>query len=168
MEAREREEQLLEDERRRRQQQDEEEAELQRELLRLQELQHLRAAKKKRRERAKENTAPPQNSPQPLRQTAQNVLENLHNGKSQLLHGLIRLPGLPPFPPLLGKTQGAGLREFRTSGSQPPVRRPVMAWCSRDPPTNKYVFISETYFSRLLLLLEELVSGWDQDGTVLN
>uniref|UniRef100_A0A8C5B8G6 FAM193 C-terminal domain-containing protein n=1 Tax=Gadus morhua TaxID=8049 RepID=A0A8C5B8G6_GADMO len=93
VEAREREEQLLEDERRRRQQQDEEEAELQRELLRLQELQHLRAAKKKRRERAKENTAPPQNSPQPLRQTAQNVLENLHNGKSQLLHGLIRLPG---------------------------------------------------------------------------
>ena len=84
------------------------------------------------------------------------------------LVGLIRLPGLPPFPPLLGKTQGAGLREFRTSGSQPPVRRPVMAWCSRDPPTNKYVFISETYFSRLLLLLEELVSGWDQDGTVLN
>ncbi|XP_059903718.1 protein FAM193A isoform X4 [Gadus macrocephalus] len=103
VEAREREEQLLEDERRRRQQQDEEEAELQRELLRLQELQHLRAAKKKRRERAKENTAPPQNSPQPLRQAAQNVLENLHNGKSQLLHGLIRLPGhkeaTPPPPP---------------------------------------------------------------------
>ncbi|CAL8354103.1 unnamed protein product [Boreogadus saida] len=113
VEAREREEQLLEDERRRRQQQDEEEAELQRELLRLQELQHLRAAKKKRRERAKENTAPPQNSPQPLRQTAQNVLENLHNGKSQLLHGLIRLPGHkeprfeatppPPPPPQLHK-----------------------------------------------------------------
>ncbi|KAK0149582.1 Protein FAM193A [Merluccius polli] len=115
-EAREREEHLLEEERRRRQQQEEEEAELQRELLRLQELQHLRAAKKKRRERAKENTAPPQNSPQPLKQTAQNVLENLHNGKSQLLHNLIRLPDCmeprfdstpptppPPPPPLLHK-----------------------------------------------------------------
>lgn len=91
-EAREREEeqvqQLLEEEQRRR----EEEA-LQRELLRLQELQHLRSAKKKK-EKAKELAAPvPQNNPQPLKQTAQNVLENLRNGKSQLLHSLMRLPG---------------------------------------------------------------------------
>lgn len=74
----------------------EEEEALQRELLRLQELQHLRAAKKKKK--AKELATPlpapvPQNNPQPLKQTAQNVLENLRNGKSQLLHSLMRLPG---------------------------------------------------------------------------
>ncbi|XP_056135462.1 protein FAM193A isoform X2 [Lampris incognitus] len=91
-EAREREEQQLLEEQQRRQRQEEEEAELQRELLRLQELQHLRAAKKKKKEKAKENTAPPQNNPQPLKQTAQNVLENLQNGKSQLLQSLIHLP----------------------------------------------------------------------------
>ncbi|XP_064782070.1 protein FAM193A-like [Oncorhynchus masou masou] len=93
-EAREREEeqvqQLLEEEQRR---QEEEEEALQRELLRLQELQHLRSVKKKK-EKAKELAAPvPQNNPQPLKQTAQNVLENLRNGKSQLLHSLMRLPG---------------------------------------------------------------------------
>uniref|UniRef100_A0A667XAE2 Family with sequence similarity 193 member A n=1 Tax=Myripristis murdjan TaxID=586833 RepID=A0A667XAE2_9TELE len=100
-EAREREEQQLLEEQQRRQRQEEEEAELQRELLRLQELQHLRAAKKKKKERAKENTAPPQNNPQPLKQTAQNVLENLQNGKSQLLQTLIRLPDHkePKFDP---------------------------------------------------------------------
>lgn len=89
-EAREREEQQLLEERRRRQ--EEEEAALQQELLRLQELQQHRAAKKKKKEKAKENTAPPQNNPQPLRQTAQNVLDNLQNGKSQLLQTLIHLP----------------------------------------------------------------------------
>lgn len=94
-EAREREEQQLLEERRLRQ--EEEEAALQKELLRLQELQHQhqhqhRAAKKKRKEKAKENTAPPQNNPQPLKQTAQNVLDNLHNGKSRLLQTLIHLP----------------------------------------------------------------------------
>lgn len=90
-EAREREEQQLLEEQQRRQRQEEEEA-LQKELLRLQELQQQRAAKKKRKEKAKENTAPPQNNPQPLKQTAQNVLDNLQNGKSQLLQTLIRLP----------------------------------------------------------------------------
>uniref|UniRef100_A0A8C7JC48 Family with sequence similarity 193 member A n=1 Tax=Oncorhynchus kisutch TaxID=8019 RepID=A0A8C7JC48_ONCKI len=74
-----------------------EEEAIQRELLRLQELQHLRAAKKKK-DKAKELATPlpapvPQNNPQPLKQTAQNVLENLRNGKSQLLHSLMRLPG---------------------------------------------------------------------------
>lgn len=91
-EAREREEQQLLEEQQRRRQQEEEEAALQKELLRLQELQQHRAAKKKRRDKAKENTAPPQNNPQPLKQTAQNVLDNLHNGKSQLLQTLICLP----------------------------------------------------------------------------
>lgn len=92
-EAREREEQQLLEEQQRRRRQEEEEA-LQKELLRLQELQHQqhRVAKKKKKEKAKENTAPPQNNPQPLRQTAQNVLDNLHNGKSQLLQTLIHLP----------------------------------------------------------------------------
>uniref|UniRef100_I3JVD9 Family with sequence similarity 193 member A n=1 Tax=Oreochromis niloticus TaxID=8128 RepID=I3JVD9_ORENI len=90
-EAREREEQQLLEEQQRRQRQEEEEA-LQKELLRLQELQQHRAAKKKKKEKAKENTAPPHNNPQPLKQTAQNVLDNLQNGKSQLLQTLIRLP----------------------------------------------------------------------------
>ncbi|XP_038162062.1 protein FAM193A isoform X2 [Cyprinodon tularosa] len=86
-EAREKEEQQLLEEQRRRQ--EEEEAALQKELLRLQELQHHRAAKKKKKEKAKENTAPPHNNPQPLKQTAQNVLDNLQNGNSQLLKNLI-------------------------------------------------------------------------------
>ncbi|XP_069386286.1 protein FAM193A isoform X4 [Paralichthys olivaceus] len=102
IEAREREEQLLLEEQQRRQRQEEEEAALQKELLRLQELQQHRAAKKKKKEKAKENTAPPQNNPQPLKQTAQNVLDNLHNGKSQLLQTLIRLPNQrePRFEPV--------------------------------------------------------------------
>ncbi|XP_035033540.1 protein FAM193A isoform X3 [Hippoglossus stenolepis] len=102
IEAREREEQLLLEEQQRRQRQEEEEAALQKELLRLQELQQHRAAKKKKKEKAKENTAPPQNNPQPLKQTAQNVLDNLHNGKSQLLQTLIRLPHQrePRFEPV--------------------------------------------------------------------
>uniref|UniRef100_A0AAQ5X156 FAM193 C-terminal domain-containing protein n=1 Tax=Amphiprion ocellaris TaxID=80972 RepID=A0AAQ5X156_AMPOC len=101
-EAREREEQQLLEEQQRRQRQEEEEAALQKELLRLQELQQHRAAKKKKKEKAKENTAPPQNNPQPLKQTAQNVLDNLHNGKSQLLQTLIRLPDQkePRFDPV--------------------------------------------------------------------
>uniref|UniRef100_A0A8C3G6S5 Family with sequence similarity 193 member A n=1 Tax=Cyclopterus lumpus TaxID=8103 RepID=A0A8C3G6S5_CYCLU len=93
VEAREREEQQMLEEQQRRQRQQEEEAALQKELLRLQELQQHRAAKKKKKEKAKENTAPPPNNPQPLKQTAQNVLDNLQNGKSHsLLQSLIRLP----------------------------------------------------------------------------
>lgn len=102
-EAREKEEQQMLEEQQRRQRQEEEEAALQKELLRLQELQHHRAAKKKKKEKAKENTAPPQNNPQPLKQTAQNVLDNLQNGKSQsLLQTLIRLPDQkePRFDPV--------------------------------------------------------------------
>ncbi|XP_055014701.1 LOW QUALITY PROTEIN: protein FAM193A [Boleophthalmus pectinirostris] len=84
-EAREREEQqlLLEEQRQR---QEETEAALQKELLRLQELQHQRAVKKKKKDKAKENTAPTHNNPQPLKQTAQNVLDSLQ------LQSLIRLP----------------------------------------------------------------------------
>ncbi|XP_028304055.1 protein FAM193A isoform X3 [Gouania willdenowi] len=90
-EAREREEQQFLEEQQRRRRREEEEAALT-ELLRLQELQQLCLTKKKKKEKAKENTAPPQNNPQPLKQTAQNVLDNLHNGKSHLLQTLICLP----------------------------------------------------------------------------
>lgn len=111
-EAREREvqqQQLLEAQRRH---QEEEEEALKQELLRLKEMQQLHTSstttntstskKKKRENKAKEApTAPvkhetpspspaPTNNPQPLRQSAQNVLESMQNGKTQLLHGLIR------------------------------------------------------------------------------
>lgn len=103
-EAREREEQQLLEEQQRRQ--EEEEAALQKELLRLQELQQPRAAKKKKKEKAKENTAPPQNNPQPLKQTAQNVLDNLQNGKSRQLQTLALLPDQkePRIAPVLQPT----------------------------------------------------------------
>lgn len=108
-EARERElqqQQLLEAQRRH---QEEEEEALKQELLRLKEMQQLHTTstttskKKKRENKAKEaptatvkpetpSPSPaPTNNPQPLRQSAQNVLENMQNGKTQLLHGLVRL-----------------------------------------------------------------------------
>ncbi|XP_030644038.1 protein FAM193A isoform X2 [Chanos chanos] len=111
-EAREREreeqqQQQLEEERRR-----EEEA-LKQQLLHLQEMQQLRATKKKKKDKAQRAEtvappAPPTNNPQPLKQTAQNVLEkNMQNGKTQLLHGIMRLnpkePRLEPQPPANGK-----------------------------------------------------------------
>lgn len=108
-EAREREvqqQQLLEAQRRR---QEEEEEALKQELLRLKEMQQLHTSsaststsKKKRREnKAKEaSTSPaPTNNPQPLRQSAQNVLESMQNGKTQLLHGLVRLKEPVKEPP---------------------------------------------------------------------
>ncbi|XP_066574217.1 protein FAM193A isoform X2 [Amia ocellicauda] len=92
---RERQQQLLEEQRRR------EEETLKQEILRLQELQQLRAAKKKKKERAREaqraEAAP--RSPQPLKESAQNALENFKNGKPpQLLHNFIHLPGPPARP----------------------------------------------------------------------
>ncbi|XP_061102517.1 protein FAM193A isoform X2 [Conger conger] len=99
-EAREREEEQ-------RQREAEEEA-LKQELLRLQELQQLRAAKKKRREKGREaqRLAPPApQTPQPLKESAQNVLENLRNGKTApLLQSLLTAlpagarPAQPPIP----------------------------------------------------------------------
>ncbi|XP_052456881.1 protein FAM193A-like isoform X1 [Carassius gibelio] len=97
-----------------RRQQEEEEAALKRELLRLQEMQQLRASKKKKKDKVKEVTksenplVPTTNSPQPLQQTAQSVLEkNMQNGKTQLLHNLIRLspkePRIEPESPTGGK-----------------------------------------------------------------
>ncbi|KAM9818309.1 protein FAM193A isoform 3-T3 [Syngnathus typhle] len=81
-----------------RRRQEEEEAALQRELLRLQE--HC-TAKKKKKDKAKENTAPAPNNgnnPQPLKQTAQNVLDHLRNGKSHLLQSFICPKDLRPEP----------------------------------------------------------------------
>lgn len=96
-----------------RRQQQEEEAALKQELLRLQEMQHLRASKKKKKDnRTKEATKPENpflvpttNNPQPLRQTAQSVLEKtMQNGKTQLLHNLIRFsPHIEPQSPICTK-----------------------------------------------------------------
>lgn len=127
IEAREREEQQMLEELQRRQRQQEEEAALQKELLRLQELQQHRAAKKKKKEKAKENTAPPPNNPQPLKQTAQNVLDNLQNGKSHsLLQTLIRLPEKKeprveplPRPNTQHSPRRAGQRGFSTETNIP-------------------------------------------------
>lgn len=121
-EAREREEQQLLEEQQRRLRQEEEEAALQKELLRLH--QH-RAAKKKKKEKAKENTAPPQNNPQPLKQTAQNVLDNLHNGKSRLLQTLIHLPDQEtkldpaPRPNSLHSLKSSSEKEFPSETNAP-------------------------------------------------
>uniref|UniRef100_A0A671KQ73 Protein FAM193A-like n=1 Tax=Sinocyclocheilus anshuiensis TaxID=1608454 RepID=A0A671KQ73_9TELE len=106
--------QLLKEQRRR--QQEEEAAALKQELLRLQEMQQLRASKKKKKDnKVKELTksenpslVPTTNNPKPLQQTAQSVLEkNMQNGKTQLLHNLIRLspkePRLEPESPTGGK-----------------------------------------------------------------
>ncbi|KAI7811523.1 protein FAM193A isoform X2 [Triplophysa rosa] len=102
--------QLLKEQRRR---QEEEEAALKQELLRLQEMRQLRASKKKKKDnKTKEATKPENpslvpttNNPQPLRQTAQSVLEkNMRNGKTQLLHSLIRLsPHIEPESPISAK-----------------------------------------------------------------
>lgn len=133
-EARELEEQqqLLKEQRR--QQQEEEEA-LKQELLRLQEMQHLRASKKKKKDnKSKEVTksensslVPTTNSPQPLQQTAQSVLEkNIQNGKTQLLHSLIRLghkePRLEP--------------ESHTDGKNGPLQQPIPKTCKERPSEN--------------------------------
>uniref|UniRef100_A0A8C9SD02 Family with sequence similarity 193 member A n=1 Tax=Scleropages formosus TaxID=113540 RepID=A0A8C9SD02_SCLFO len=71
-----------------------EEDALKQELLRLQELQHLRAAKKKKKDKAKEAQKPdaaPQN-PQPLKESAQKVLDSFTNGKTHLLHNVNQIP----------------------------------------------------------------------------
>ncbi|XP_036372943.1 protein FAM193A isoform X2 [Megalops cyprinoides] len=128
-EAREREE-----EQRRR---EEEEEALKQELLRLQELQQLRAAKKKKKDKAKEVQKPapapapaPITTPQPLKESAQNVLENLKNGKTQLLHNLIGLPSTPELTP-------ARPHSPRT-GKEGPPEAPALpeAMPQREPNSN--------------------------------
>uniref|UniRef100_A0A673MMI8 Protein FAM193A-like n=1 Tax=Sinocyclocheilus rhinocerous TaxID=307959 RepID=A0A673MMI8_9TELE len=121
--------QFLKEQRRR--QQEEEEA-LKQELLRLQEMQQLRASKKKKKDhKVKEVTksenpslVPATNSPQPLQQTAQSVLEkNMQNGKTQLLHNLIRLsPKEPRIEP-----------ESPTGGKNGPLQQPSPKTCKERP-----------------------------------
>uniref|UniRef100_A0A8C1DUM6 Family with sequence similarity 193 member A n=1 Tax=Cyprinus carpio carpio TaxID=630221 RepID=A0A8C1DUM6_CYPCA len=94
-----------------RRQQEEEEAALKQELLRLQEMQQLRASKKKKKDK-------------PLQQTAQSVLEkNMQNGKTQLLHNLIRLsPKEPRIEP-----------ESPTGGKNGPLQQPSPKTCKERP-----------------------------------
>uniref|UniRef100_A0A673I2Q9 Protein FAM193A-like n=1 Tax=Sinocyclocheilus rhinocerous TaxID=307959 RepID=A0A673I2Q9_9TELE len=121
--------QFLKEQRRR--QQEEEEA-LKQELLRLQEMQQLRASKKKKKDnKVKELTksenpslVPTTNNPKPLQQTAQSVLEkNMQNGKTQLLHNLIRLsPKEPRLEP-----------ESPTGGKNGPLQQPIPKTCKKRP-----------------------------------
>lgn len=142
-EAREREmqQQLLEEQRRR---QEEEEEALKQELLRLKAMRQLRSAKKKKKEsRSKEAAAAtaagkpetpspapaPTNNPQPLRQTAQNVLENMQNGKAQLLHGLLHLA--PKEPRLEPETQSTAKnspspQQSPKSSKEKPIDSPAL------------------------------------------
>ncbi|XP_051561510.1 protein FAM193A-like isoform X1 [Myxocyprinus asiaticus] len=125
--------QILKEQRRRQQ---EEEAALKQELLRLQEMQQLRASKKKKDNKAKEAIksenpplVPTTNNPQPLRQTAQSVLEkNMQNGKNRLLHSLICLgpkePCLELEPPISGKngaSQQPSPKTCKERPSEPPA-----------------------------------------------
>lgn len=146
-EARERElqqQQLLEAQRRC---QEEEEEALKQELLRLKEIQQLHTSssttnttskKKKRENKAKEApTAPvkpetpspspaPTNNPQPLRQSAQNVLENMQYGKAQLLHGLVRLkePVKEPIKELIPLPQAKNGLSSPRRGKEKPAEVP--------------------------------------------
>ncbi|XP_041079393.1 protein FAM193A-like isoform X2 [Polyodon spathula] len=92
-EALEREQQQMLEEKRRRK----EEERLQQELQRLQEHQLLRAAKKKKKEKMREalKTDPVLQNPQPLKETAQNALVKLQNGKVQSWDKIINSPCSP-------------------------------------------------------------------------
>lgn len=148
-EAREREaQQLLEAHQR---QKEEEEEALKQELLRLKELQLLHSSstsskKKKKEHKVKEaactltkpETSSPSistiNNPQPLHQSARNVLENLQNGKRQLLHTLVCLkepvkesPKEPPkelVPPALARS---GPSSPRRGKEKPADASPVLS-----------------------------------------
>ncbi|KAI4884490.1 hypothetical protein NFI96_030927 [Prochilodus magdalenae] len=155
-EAREREmqQQLLEEQRRRH---EEEEEALKQELLRLKEMRQLRSTKKKKKENKSKETAAtlaarletpslvpaPTNNPQPLRQTAQNVLENMQNGKAQLLHGLIHLapkePRLEPVMPSSAKSSQSP-QQSPKSGKDKLIDPPVFQNCTLlhpEPNNNK-------------------------------
>ncbi|XP_076830139.1 protein FAM193A isoform X2 [Brachyhypopomus gauderio] len=127
-------EQLLEAQR------EEEEVSLKQELLRLKEMRQLRAAKKKKKEsKSKEAVAKtessahgPAHSPQPLRQTAQNVLENMQNGKTHLLHSLVQLGpkeprlevGTPP-PARRGPSPQHSPKSIKEKPTETPVPPPA-------------------------------------------
>ncbi|XP_033891422.3 protein FAM193A-like isoform X1 [Acipenser ruthenus] len=109
--------QILEDKRRR-----EEEERLKQELQRLQERQLLRAAKKKKKEKMREalKTAPVLQNPQPLKETAQNALVTLQNGKLQSWDKIINSPCSPIRPeqktvpePLVTKQNLGNEKDFK-------------------------------------------------------
>lgn len=173
-EAREREvqqQQILEAQRLR---QEEEEEAIKLELLRLKEMQHLhnsstttnRSASKKKKRENKAKDAPtatvkpetpspspaPTNTPQPLRQSAQNVLENMQNGKAQLLHGLVRLkepvkeplkelipvpqPKISPLSPRRGRDKPAEVALSLPNGTLPHLEPAIARSKSKQQPND--------------------------------
>ncbi|XP_053358545.1 protein FAM193A isoform X1 [Clarias gariepinus] len=173
-EAREREvqqQQILEAQRLR---QEEEEEAFKLELLRLKEIQHLhnsstttnRSASKKKKRENKAKDAPtatvkpetpspspaPTNTPQPLRQSAQNVLENMQNGKAQLLHGLVRLkepvkeplkelipvpqPKISPLSPRRGRDKPAEVTLSLPNGTLPHSEPAIARSKSKQQPND--------------------------------
>ncbi|XP_066535658.1 protein FAM193A isoform X2 [Hoplias malabaricus] len=152
-EAREREiqQQLLEEQRRRR---EEEEEALKQELLRLKEMRQLRTAKKKKKENrskeaaataaAKPETPPPAptptNNPQPLRQSAQNVLENMQKGKTQFLQSLIHLaPKEPRLEPETLASNSPSPQQSPKNSREKPTEPPALQngmFLHPEPPNN--------------------------------
>ena len=126
-EAREREEEQ------RRREEEEEEA-LRRELLRLQELQHLRNAKRKKKEKAREvqSAEPVTQSPRLLKESARTALENLKNNKVHMERCILGARGedhggtaLHRLLGLDGGTETAPARDLpgKNRARQPPVKK---------------------------------------------
>ncbi|KAG9347031.1 hypothetical protein JZ751_005958 [Albula glossodonta] len=134
-EAREREE-----EQRRKDEEEEEEA-LRQELLRLQELQQLRNAKKKKKERAREAQradASAIQSPRLLKESAQTALENLKNGKTQLLQSIMGSAGdKQSIAHLQRLLSPAGSRETVPETPAFPETVPLGKSKARLPPAKK-------------------------------
>ncbi|KAI1883569.1 hypothetical protein AGOR_G00232930 [Albula goreensis] len=134
-EAREREE-----EQRRKDEEEEEEA-LRQELLRLQELQQLRNAKKKKKERAREAQradASAIQNPRLLKESAQTALENLKNGKTQLLQSIMDSAGdKKSITHLQRLLSPAGCRESVPETPAFPETVPIGKSKARLPPVKK-------------------------------
>ncbi|MGH0153816.1 UNVERIFIED_CONTAM: hypothetical protein FKN15_025538 [Acipenser sinensis] len=131
-EALEREQQQILEEKRRR----EEEERLKQELQRLQERQLLRAAKKKKKEKMREalKTAPVLQNPQPLKETAQNALVNLQNGKLQSWDKIINLP-CSPIRPAFNKEQRTVPEPFVTKknlGNEKDFKQPQLSQSQKE------------------------------------
>ncbi|KAK1174869.1 protein FAM193A-like isoform X2 [Acipenser oxyrinchus oxyrinchus] len=131
-EALEREQQQILEEKRRR----EEEERLKQELQRLQERQLLRAAKKKKKEKMREalKTAPVLQNPQPLKETAQNALVNLQNGKLQSWDKIINLP-CSPIRPAFNKEQRTVPEPFVTKqnlGNEKDFKQPQLSHSQKE------------------------------------
>ncbi|XP_061108644.1 protein FAM193A-like isoform X3 [Conger conger] len=126
-EAREREEEQ------RRREEEEEEA-LRRELLRLQELQHLRNAKRKKKEKVREvqRAEPITQSPRLLKESARTALENLKNSKAHMERCILGACGEEQ-----GGTALQRLLGLDSSGETPPSRDPPGKNRPRQPPVKK-------------------------------